>query len=88
MVKYATEKKFMENHKEKHMKDASNGWYYYKTYFVLPVFENDRMTEYKNIYSASLVINHAANGNMYLYDIVEIKKEASNPLRPPGSQVI
>ena len=28
-----------------------------------------------------LRVNHAANGKMYLYDVVGIKKEASNPLK-------
>ena len=38
------------------------------------------MTGEYNVYSASLVINYASNGKMYLYDVVDIKKEASNPL--------
>lgn len=32
-------------------------------------------TEKNNIYSACLVVNHAANGKMYLYDVVNIKKK-------------
>lgn len=35
----------------------------------------------RTVYSACLVVNHAANGKMYLYDVVGIKKEASNPLK-------
>jgi hypothetical protein len=31
-------------------------------------------------YSACLLINHAENGKMYLYDLVDMKKEASTPL--------
>ena len=47
-------------------------------------------TEKNNIYSACLVVNHATNGKMYLYDVVNIKKEASNPLmttiQPSGTK--
>ena len=35
----------------------------------------------RTVYPACLVVNHAANGKMYLYDVVDIKKEASNPLK-------
>ena len=35
----------------------------------------------RTVYSACLVVNHADNGKMYLYDVVDIKKEASNPLK-------
>lgn len=29
-----------------------------------------------------LMIRHSENGKMYLYDIINIKKEASTPLEP------
>ena len=35
----------------------------------------------RTVYSACLVVNHAGNGKMYLYDVVDIKKEWSNPLK-------
>lgn len=79
MVEIASGKSFCENYKEKHSEDAQNGWYYYLTRFAVPLYDNERMTGEYNVYSASLVINRAANGKMYLYDIVNIKKEASNP---------
>lgn len=80
MVEIATEKVFRNNFKEKHSADAKNGWYYYLTRFAVPVYDNENNVNLYNIYSASLVVNHAANGRMYLYDIVDIRKEASNPL--------
>ena len=81
MVEIATEKVFRNNFKEKHAEDAKNGWYYYLTRFAMPVYDNENRGANYNVYSASLVVNHAANSRMYLYDIVDIKKEASNPLK-------
>lgn len=90
MVEIATNRVYRENHKDKHLKDAQKGWYYFTTRFALPVYDNKEKTEKNNIYSACLVVNHAANGKMYLYDVVNIKKEASNPLmttiQPSGTK--
>ncbi len=81
MVEIATDKVYRENHKEKHSEDAHNGWFYYVTRFAIPLYNNEKKTGEYNVYSACLVVNHAANGKMYLYDVVGIKKEASNPLK-------
>ena len=58
-----------------------NMQYYYHTRFALPLYNNKNKTEEYNVYTACLVINCASNGKLYLYDIVDIKKEASNPLK-------
>ena len=55
-------------------------------YFRL--YNNKNKTEEYNVYTACLVINCASNGKLYLYDIVDIKKEASNPLKTENSQVV
>ena len=81
MVEIATDKVYRENHKEKHSEDAHNGWFYYVTRFAIPLYNNEKKTGEYNVYSACLVVNHTANGKMYLYDVVGIKKEASNPLK-------
>lgn len=81
MLKIATEKEYRENRKEKHKSDAGNGWYYYKTRFALPVYDNECKTGIYNIYSGCLVINSTSSNKKYLYDLVDIKKEASNPLK-------
>jgi hypothetical protein len=81
LLKIASDKIFSINKKQKHTSDAGNGWYYYTTRFALPVYENSVKTGEYNIYKGCLVINHASNGKMYLYDLVDIKKEASNPLK-------
>lgn len=33
-----------------------------------------------NVFHASLLIRHDKNGKLYLYDIIDIKKETSTPL--------
>lgn len=81
MVEIATDKTFRENHKAKHNTDAANGWYYYTTRFALPVYSNDDKLDEYNVYSGCLVVNCNFNGKMFLYDLVDIKKEASNPLK-------
>lgn len=81
MVEIATEKTFRENHKEKHNSDAENGWYYYTTRFALPIYHNEKKTCEYNVYRGCLVVNCTSNGKKYLYDLVDIKKEASNPLK-------
>lgn len=80
MLENATEKKFKENKKEKHNKNAQNGWYYYTTHFAVPIYKNETKTDDYNVYSACLIVNHACNGKMYLYDLVDIKKEAITPI--------
>lgn len=81
MIQIATEKEFRENHKDKHLSDAKKGWYYFRTRFALPIYDNDIKTQDFNIYSACLVVNCASNEKLYVYDLVDIKKEASNPLK-------
>ncbi len=81
MIEIATEKDFRENYKEKHEGDAGKGWYYYRTRFALPVYENETRTKEYNEYSAILVVNCTLKGRMYLYDLVDVNKEASNPLK-------
>ncbi len=51
------------------------------TRFALPIYDNEQKTENYNVYSARLVVNVNAKGIKYLYDVVDIKKEASNPLK-------
>lgn len=41
----ATEKKFRENHKEKHSEDARKSWYYYVTRFAMPLYDNKKGPE-------------------------------------------
>lgn len=82
LVEIATNRRFKENLKEKHQYDAKFGWYRYDSRFALPVFdENGELARY-NVYRVELIIRHSADGRLYLYDIINAKKETSTPLEP------
>lgn len=80
MIEIATDSKFTVNNKAKHKIDAANGWYRFDSRFALPVFSEDGEIERYNVFHVYLIIRHDANGRKYLYDIIKIKKETSNPL--------
>lgn len=80
MVRIADDKRYRKNRKEKHSEDAKGGWYYYTTRFALRVYRNGIDSKEINRYSACIVVNKAKDGRMYLYDVVDIKKETSTPL--------
>lgn len=80
MLETASGKKFEQNKEKKHQWNAKNGWYRYESRFALPVFAEDGEVERYNVFHASMLIRHANDGRLYLYDILEIKKETGNPL--------
>ena len=80
ILEIAVGKKFEQNRKTKHQWNARNGWYRYDSRFALPVFAENGEVERYNVFHASMLIRHANDGKLYLYDILEIKKETSNPL--------
>lgn len=79
MIKYAENRRWIENKEEKHAKDAPGGWYRYDSWFGLPVQASQENEERINTYRATLVVR-IKNDKLYLYDILDIKKEASTPL--------
>lgn len=81
MIEIAENKRFRRNFAEKHFKNAKFGWYRYDSRFALPIFDDDGEVLRYNIFRAELVIRHAEDGKMYLYDIINIKKETSTPLK-------
>ena len=73
---------FRENNSRKHIWDARNGWYRYDSRFALPVYDERGCIERYNVFHASMLIRHSNDGKMYLYDIIDIKKETGTPLEP------
>ena len=63
------------NFKEKHKRDAKYGWYRYDSRFAIPVFDEEGEIIYYNVFKVIMVVRHAEDGKMYLYDIMSIKKE-------------
>jgi len=87
MIEIAAGKQFEENRKDKHGKDAKYGWYRYESRFALPVYDDNGKVERYNIFHALMLMRHAKDGKVYLYDIMEIKKrnEQTFPARRPYS---
>ena len=78
LLEIATGKNFRETVGDKHKKDAKFGWYRYDSRFALPVYDEQGEAERYNVFHASILIRHDKNGKLYLYDILDIKKEMSN----------
>ena len=77
MIEIATNKEYEENRKAKHNKDARFGWYRYESRFALPVFDENGEIERYNIFHVLMLMRHSHNGKLYMYDIIDIKKETS-----------
>ena len=77
LIEIASNGVFEENRKDKHGRDAKNGWYRYDTSFAMPVYSDGGELERYNVFKARLLIRHASSGKKYLYDVLEIKKETS-----------
>lgn len=78
LIVLAENKRWVENKAVKHAKDAEKGWYRYDCYFAMRVQGSDEAEERMNFYKATLVVRNALTG-LFLYDIINIKKEASTP---------
>lgn len=80
LIKNATKRRWRENLDPKHDKDASGGWYRYDAFFTIPVRGQDEDKERRNYYRGTVLARINPKG-LYLYDVVDIKKEASTPLK-------
>ncbi len=80
LIENASRKKHKENFAKKHVHDAKYGWYRYTSRLALPVFGEDGDVERYNVFRVEMLVRHAEDGKMYLYDLVNIKKETSTPL--------
>ena len=75
LLEYATNKRWSENMKTKHMVDAQYGWYRYTARFALPVYDDRGELSRFNIFRIEMLVRHASDGKLYLYDMVNVKKE-------------
>lgn len=80
MLEISVGKHHRGNTENKHMRNAKFGWYRYDSRFALPVYDENGEVERFNVFHASMIIRHSEDGKLYLYDIIDIKKETSNPL--------
>lgn len=79
LIVCATNRRWVENKDGKHNKNASEGWYRYDTFFAMQVQGSNEKEIRINRYRATLVVRISSNG-LFLYDMINIKKEASTPL--------
>lgn len=79
MIEIADGRHFRANNGKKHCRNAALGWYRYDSRFALPIYNEKGNVERYNVFHASLLIRHDENGKMYLYDLIDIKKETGNP---------
>lgn len=80
LIEIASNKGFAENYAQKHKSDAKFGWYRFDTRFAIPIYnDNGDLIRY-NVFTARIVVRHARDEKLYLYDILRIKKETSKPL--------
>ena len=82
LIEIAVGKHFRENTEAKHWRNAKFGWYRYDSRFALPVYDEVGEIERYNVFHTSLIIRHSEDKKLYLYDILDIKKETSNPIEP------
>ena len=80
MITSANGKHFRLNNEDKHNRNAKYGWYRYDSRFAIPVYAVDGSVERYNAFHASLLVRHSEDEKMYLYDVIDVKKETSNPL--------
>lgn len=78
LIANATNRRWSENKSEKHKNNASKGWYRYDIGVQIPVMGIGESEKRWNKYRATLVVRYNDNG-LLLYDVINIKKEASTP---------
>lgn len=80
LIQIANHKTYKENKAEKHKNNAKLGWYRYYTRFALPVYDEKGNTDRYNVFRVEILVRHGEDGKMYLYDMINVKKETSTPL--------
>ena len=80
LIQIAENKSTSIDFREKHGNRAKYGWYRYDTRLALPVYSNEGELQRYNIYKLRMLVRHAEDGKLYLYDFLRTKKEMSSPL--------
>ena len=80
MIEISSNMRYRENNDKRHIRNAKYGWYRYDSRFALPVYGEDGEVARYNVFHATMLIRQSIDEKMYLYDILDIKKETSNSL--------
>lgn len=81
IIEGATNRRWVENKDDKHKENAIGGWYRYDIQFSMRVQDPQKESYSLNYYNGTMVVRINDKG-MYLYDIINIKKEARKPTDP------
>ena len=79
LLENALNRRWIKNKDIKHSKNAIGGWYRYDSFFSIRVYEQGSEEYRLNYYSATIIVRINDTGN-YLYDVINIKKEARKPM--------
>lgn len=80
LIQIAENKSKSADFRGKHGTRAKFGWYRYDTRLALPVYNDEGELQRYNIYKLRMLVRHAEDGKLYLYDFLRTKKETSSPL--------
>ena len=80
LIRIADNKAEYPDYNGKHGRKAKNGWYRYDTRFGVPVYDEDGALVRYNIFKARMLVRCDDKNDLYLYDLVRIKKETCKPL--------
>ena len=80
MIEIAANKTFAENYAQKHNTDAKFGWYRYDTRFAIPFYDSAGELVRYNVFKSKILVRHAKDGRLYLYDILKQKKKRASRL--------
>lgn len=75
LVINAVDKKGYPDYEGKHGNKAKYGWYRYDTWFAIPAYNDAGELIKYNVFKTRMLVRHDANGKMYLYDFLRIKRE-------------
>ena len=79
MLLLAENGEWRENVKDKHRRDAQNGWYRYETQFAVPVLNAKSCRPLYGL-QRNAPIRNDADGKSYLYDMIDVEKKEGNQL--------
>ena len=79
LIENAVNRRWTENKDLKHSESAIGGWYRYDSFFSVRVYEQEKEEYRLNYYNATIIVRINDTGN-YLYDVINIKKEARKPV--------
>lgn len=70
----------MEDYNLKYKSFAKGGWNRYDSNIFMPIRNDSKEIIGYNEYKVTLVVRVTKDNRLYLYDIINIKKETGNPL--------